>query len=252
MWLLFIFKKKNLRFLWERVGESCASERVSVYHALLSTCACQSAACDLTTGSKSESASGHQMGPRRPPNTHTHAAPHWACMFLCLWICKTTASLSGRVCSVQIRVSPASLSSPPLSAQEKHGVSGRLKRETVMLHSLIGLIHFQALLPGPMASFIKGPRTELCVRLNPSQRCKSVCSFYSVFRFLAPYRKVKVNSLLFIAQGLQKLYSPTTFCAGWTCSKHPLKDVCLHSVLFTEFHTFKNGQVLNSWIYFFG
>lgn len=51
-----------LRFLRECVG---------LYHTRLSTYACQSAACDLTTGFKSEAARGHLMGPQHT-HTHTH------------------------------------------------------------------------------------------------------------------------------------------------------------------------------------
>ncbi len=40
---------------------------LSLYHALLSFYACQSPACDLTTGLKLEAASAHQMGPQCSP-----------------------------------------------------------------------------------------------------------------------------------------------------------------------------------------
>lgn len=95
--------------LWElKQAETCVFECVSLYHTPLSTYACQSAACDLTAGSKSESASGHQNRPKHPLNGHTTS--HWACM--CLWICKTTMGLSVRVSCLQIRVRSASPPSP--------------------------------------------------------------------------------------------------------------------------------------------
>lgn len=103
-----------------------------------------------------------------------------------------------RVWCVQIRVSQAP---PPLLVQEKHDVSGGSRRQTVMLHSVTGLIHFQALLLGLMASFIKGSWAEFYV----CQRCKLVCSFYSLVQIFGNIKEGE-SQLLFIAQELQKLF----------------------------------------------
>ena len=98
-------------------------------------------------------------------------------MCLCCWICKTTVSLSVRVWWVQIRVKPER-PSPPLPC--------RLRRNMLFekRDSCVTLIHFHALLRGPVAPFIKASWTELCVWLSPGRRCKfgsSLFSFVQVF-----------------------------------------------------------------------
>lgn len=88
-------------------------------------------------------------------------------MCLCWWIRKTTASLSVRVWWVQIRV------------KTRASLLCRLRRNTVFekRDSCVTLIHFHALLRGPVAPFIKASWTELCVWLSPRRRCKSGLQF---------------------------------------------------------------------------
>ena len=82
IWLVFILI--NIQFslgiwIWElEHAKMCVCVCVSLYNTMLPTFPCQCTACDLTTASRSESASGHQMGPQWLLNTYTdtHSLTH--------------------------------------------------------------------------------------------------------------------------------------------------------------------------------